>query len=127
RLTLLEQPALDELVPLCRRSGVGVVSAAVFNTGLLANPDPPDDARYEYGPADTEVHERASRIATVCAEHGVELPAAALQYPMREPAVRTVVVGAESPDQVRQNAQRAVAPIPDRLWEDLAERGLIPW
>ena len=36
RYTLLEQPALDELLPLCEQRGIGVVAAGVFNSGLLA-------------------------------------------------------------------------------------------
>jgi D-threo-aldose 1-dehydrogenase len=56
----------------------------------------------------------------------VELPAAALQYTLRDPAVRTVVVGAASPAQLRQSVERMHAAIPEALWTDLRERALIP-
>jgi D-threo-aldose 1-dehydrogenase len=125
RYTLLEQPAADELIPECRERGVGVVVAGAFNSGLLASPHPAPGARYEYGQAPDDVIARARRLADVCAGHGVELPVAALQFPLREPVVRSVVLGATEPDHVRQNVQRAAAPVPDALWADLAAEGLV--
>ncbi len=125
RFTLLEQPALAELVPECRTRSVGVVNAAVFNSGLLATPHPPDDARYEYGTVPRETLDRARSIAAVCARFRVELPAAALQYPLREPLVRTVVVGGATPEQIRQNSARMAAHIPAALWDSLRAEGLL--
>ena len=40
RYTLLEAPAQDVVLPLCEEFGVGVVNVAVFNSGLLATPEP---------------------------------------------------------------------------------------
>ena len=125
RFTLLEQPALDEVIPACREQRVGIVSAAVFNSGVLASPEVTTTSRYEYGQVPPPVLERARAIAGVCGEYGVELPAAALQYPLREPAVRTVVAGAATPHQVRQNARRMRARVPDALWDRLREEGLV--
>ncbi len=126
RYTLLEQPARDELLPLCRERGVRVVAAAVYNSGLLATPMPAASATYDYGAAPAELIERARELARTCAEFGVELPAAALQFPLRDPVVASVVVGTAHPDAVRQNLARMRAPIPQELWDALARRGLIP-
>ena len=124
RYTLLEQPALDELIPACRAAGVGIVAAAVFNSGVLSTPRP--GRRYEYGDVPATLLERAQRIAAVCERHGVSLPEAALQFPLREPAVRSVVVGAATPEQARENARRVEVDIPEALWEELAAEGLVP-
>ena len=62
---------------------------------------------------------RAERLAEVCERHGVTLPEAALQFPLREPAVRSVVVGAATPEQVRENARRMEVEIPEALWDEL--------
>ena len=126
RYTLLEQPALDELLPACRATGVGIVAAAVFNSGLLSTPHPQAGDRYEYAAAPGELLERARRIAAVCARHGVTLPEAALQFPLREPAVRCVVVGGATAAHVRENARRARSRLPQRLWAELAAEGLVP-
>lgn len=125
RFTLLEQPALDQVIPACREQHVGIVDAAVFNSGVLASPELTTASRYEYREIPPPVLARARAIAAACEEHGVELPAAALQYPLREPAVRTVVAGAATPEQVRQNAQRMRARVPQALWDRLREEGLV--
>ncbi|MET0727605.1 MAG: aldo/keto reductase [Microbacterium sp.] len=125
RHTLLDQRARATLSDLCRERGVGIVNAGVFNSGLLATPEPQPTAHFEYGPVPPEMLERARRIAAVCAAHGVELPAVALQYSLRDDAVRTVVVGSADPAEMRENARRMATAIPDELWTDLADRGMV--
>ncbi len=86
RWTLLDrsgQPLLDE----CAARGVAVVAAAPFNSGLLARPWPPDGAHFDYGPAAPGVLARARALAGICERHGVSLPDAAVQFPLRHPAV----------------------------------------
>ncbi len=126
RYTLLEQPAAPALIPECRRRGVGVVVAGAFNSGLLSTPTPGPGARYEYGDAPADVVEKAQRLALVCGQHGVELPTAALQFPLREPAVRSVALGATEPAHVEENVRRITEPIPEELWKQLVAEGLIP-
>jgi D-threo-aldose 1-dehydrogenase len=125
RYTLLEQGALDDLLPVCERRGIGVVAAGVFNSGLLACQDVPDNATYDYARAPTRVLERARRIADVCARHGTTLPAAAIAFPLAHPAVVSVCVGARSPGQMRRNAQLLRAEIPRDLWDELHAEGLL--
>ncbi len=125
RYTLLEQGALAEFLPLCLERGVSVVAAAVFNSGLLASPEVPADAAYDYGPAPAELVARARRIAAVCADHAVPLPQAALHFPLRHPAVTSVAVGARTPEQIRQNASWLATPVPDQLWSDLRAADLL--
>ncbi|KRC58395.1 aldo/keto reductase [Agromyces sp. Root81] len=126
RYTLLEQPALAELLPLCERRGVGVVAAAVYNSGLLSTATPGASGRYNYGTVPPEVLAHAMRLAEVCREAGVDLPIAAMQYPLRHPAVRSVVVGSARPAEIVENAARAHAAVPDALWARLRDEGLIP-
>ena len=126
RYTLADASAADEVLPACRKHGVGVVAAAIFNSGLLASPEVPDDARFDYEPAGPERVARTRRIAALCAEHGVDLPTAALHYPLRHDSVRAVVVGGGRPEQVRQNAARLGTAVPEALWADLAAEGLAP-
>jgi D-threo-aldose 1-dehydrogenase len=126
RYTLLEQPAAPALIPACRERGVGIVVAGAFNSGLLSTSTPGPGARYEYGDAPAEVVAKAQRLATVCGQYGVELPAAALQFPLREPVVRSVVLGATEPAHIEQNVARIAGPIPDDLWKQLVAEGLLP-
>jgi D-threo-aldose 1-dehydrogenase len=125
RYTLLEQTALDDLLPICERRGIGLVAAGVFNSGLLARPTPADDAKYDYADAPAELVERARRIAEVCERHGTSLPAAALAFPLAHPAVVSVCVGARSPEEVERNVQLYHAGTPASVWNDLEAEGLL--
>lgn len=126
RLTLLDQSALDELLPVAHERRVGVVAAAVYNSGLLSTATVDRTAYYDFGQAPQTVIDRASRVAEVCERHGVSLPAAAVQYPLRHPAVVSVVTGMRTAEHVRSTADRYRQEIPDALWDELDSTGLAP-
>jgi D-threo-aldose 1-dehydrogenase len=124
RYTLLDQSASSKLLPLCAARGVAVVAGGVFNSGVLADPKP--DARYEYEAAPPELVERSQAIAAVCEAHGASLQAAALQFPLRHPTVRSVLTGVRSTGELTQNIRDFDAELPPALWEELATSGLVP-
>jgi len=124
RYTLLEQTALDRMLPECERRAVSVIVGGPYNSGILVE-GPRPAAHYDYGAADPVVVDRARAIAAICGAHDVPLPAAALQFPLLHPAVATVIPGARSPQEVRDNAGWMGRAIPDALWSDLADAGLI--
>jgi D-threo-aldose 1-dehydrogenase len=119
RFSLLDPSAGEELLPVCQERGVGVLVAGVFNSGILVNPGP--GATYEYAPASAERLATARRLQDICGRHGVALRTAALQWPLRHPAVTAVVVGARSPDEAGEDAADLGRPVPDDLWAELAE------
>jgi D-threo-aldose 1-dehydrogenase len=125
RYTLLEQGALDDLLPLCLERGVGIVAAGVFNSGLLARPQVPEDAKYNYADAPLELIERARAIAGVCERHGTTLPAAAIRFPLGHPAVVSVCLGARSAAQVERNVALYRDRVPTELWAELKAEGLL--
>jgi D-threo-aldose 1-dehydrogenase len=114
RYTLLDQGALDDLFPACSRRATSVVVGGVFNSGILA--DPFNQTLFDYQPASPRIRARALRIAQVCADHGVPIAAAALQFPLAHPAVTSIVVGARSPAEARENCELLNTPIPSELW-----------
>lgn len=124
RLTLAERG--DSVVPLASANGMDIVAAGVFNSGLLATTTPGDESRYEYGAVPTPVLTRVRAIAAICQEFGVDLPTAALQYPLRLEPVRSVVVGGSRPEQLIENTARMAESIPEELWHRLADSELIP-
>jgi D-threo-aldose 1-dehydrogenase len=125
RYTLLDQTALDELLPVAEQRGVGIVAAGVFNSGLLARAAPRDDATYDYGAASEERIRRARRIAELCERHGTTLPAAALAFPLAHPAIVSVCVGARSPEQVDRNVSLYGDRVPAAVWAELTAEGLL--
>jgi D-threo-aldose 1-dehydrogenase len=102
-----------------------MVTASVFNSGLLARPVLPDNPRFDYGDVPSDILKRTRDVLRVCAEFDVELPAAALQYTLRDPLVRNVIVGASSAGQLRQSSERMDALIPEEFWTALQTVGLI--
>ena len=117
RYSLLDQSAADELLPLALERGVDVIAAGVFNSGILANPV--KGATYDYMPASDELIARAVRIREVLDGHQVSLTGAAMQFPLQHPAVKSVLVGCRSVDEVAKNIEEFDRAIPNKVWEDL--------
>lgn len=120
RYTLADQAAADDLLPLCADRGIRVVAAAVFNGGLLASA-PTERSSFDYGPVPADVLSRARVMYDACAAAGVPLAAAALQFPLRHPAVGTVVAGASRAEQVTSTVDLLQADIPPGLWDRLVQ------
>jgi D-threo-aldose 1-dehydrogenase len=122
RWTLLDRGGAP-LLAECADRGVSVVAAGPFNSGLLARPEPPDDAMFDYRPAPGAAVARARELATELRAHGVELPQAALQFPLRHPAVASVVTGLRTPAEVSEAAARLATPVPDAAWGAVERSG----
>lgn len=107
--TLLRRTAFDELLPLCLDRGIPVIAASLLHRGVLAADRPPGDAP-----------DAAHELAAACARHEVPLLAAALQFPLRHPAVSTVLVGAHTPEHVTTDLRALNHPITPALWDEIA-------
>jgi D-threo-aldose 1-dehydrogenase len=124
RYTLIDQEALDELIPECQQRGISIVVGGVYNSGILANPTA--GAKFNYANAPGPVLEKAQRIQAVCSRHGVPLMAAAIQFPLGNPVVSAVLTGTRSVAEIDQNVEMFKVAIPDALWEELRSEGLLP-
>ncbi|MFJ2741137.1 aldo/keto reductase [Streptomyces sp. NPDC087440] len=123
RYSLLDQRAGRSLLPEALRRGRSVVIGGVFNSGLLADPQP--GATYDYKAAPVELLGRALRIKKIAEAHGVPLRAAALNFPFRHPAVASVLVGMRSAAEAADAAAMLAVDVPDELWGELREEGLL--
>ena len=123
RFTLLDQSAQNELYPLALQKKVSIIAAGVFNSGVLANPV--EGAHYDYEPASQEILEKARAIGKFLERYDVSLPAAALQFPLRHPAVTSVLTGAGSVEELRSNIAHFDTELPDELWSEMEKAGLI--
>ncbi|MCG7574340.1 aldo/keto reductase [Phaeobacter sp. CNT1-3] len=124
RYTLLEQEALDSFLPLCEKRDVGIILGGPYNSGILAT-GAVEGAKYNYADAPPEIMDRVRQIEAVCAAHDTPLIAAALQFVLGHPCVKTVVPGAVSAKEVEANAALMDRQIPAGLWSDLRSEGLI--
>ena len=124
RYTLLEQEALESFLPLCEAQGTGVVIGGPYNSGILAT-GPKQGAHYNYEPAPQDVLARVGEIEKICTRHGIRLVDAAFQFPLRHPAVVSVVPGGQGLAEMNSNIEAESADIPEALWSDLKSAGLM--
>ena len=117
RYTLLDRSGASELLPLCLERGIGVIAGGVFNSGILAETGPRLHYNYEQAPAD--VIARAERIKATCERFGVDVKAAALQFPLRHPAVTSVLTGCRTVAELNENVRLSGVRIADELWAEL--------
>ena len=122
RYTLLDRSAAEVLIPECDRRGISLIIGGPYNSGILAQDDLTDSARlhYDYAQAPAEMIARAQRLATVCARFGVPLPAAALQFPLRDPRVACVIAGVAKVSETLDLIARAATEISEEAWAALA-------
>ena len=121
RYSLLNQPALERLFPMCAERGVHVVVGGPYNSGLLAG-----GRTFEYQEASPEMVARRDRIASVCDRHGADIRSVALQFCAAHPVVAAVIPGAKRPEKVEENARLMVAAVPSAVWGELKHEQLIP-
>ena len=123
RYTLLDQVAQEELFPYALKHNIDISMGGVLNSGVLANPVA--GATYNYLPASDEIIDRAQKIRAFLTERNVPLIAAAVQFPMRHPAVTSVVTGPRNFSELQTYAESFDFPIPDSVWVDLENSGLV--
>jgi D-threo-aldose 1-dehydrogenase len=117
RVTLLDRSGEAGALPLGAERDVAVLAGGVFNSGVLASPE--GSPTYDYAPAPDDVRVRALALERICERHGVPLAAAAVQFPLRHPAVTSVVVGVRSVAELDGNVAAFDTPLPDELWSEL--------
>jgi D-threo-aldose 1-dehydrogenase len=115
RYTLLDRSAGEQLLPLCHERGIAVVAGGVFNSGVLAG-----GSTYDYQSASPAVLERVAELREICARRDVPLAAVALQFPLRHPAVASILVGCRTPNEVEDDVRLCELDLPDELWSELA-------
>ncbi len=124
RYTLLDHTAITSFLPECQKRRISVLMAAPFNSGILATGAKPG-ATFFYVEAEPEIRERAARMEAICARHGVDIAAAAIQFPLHHPAVASVVTGMRNATEARANLAHCRAPIPADFWAEMKQAGLI--
>lgn len=141
RYTLLDQSALDELLPLCESASIALIVGGVYNSGLLCNPEPrravnasnkpsaiptwTQSVTFNYVPATPEWVDRAQRLKDVCDRYDTPLMAAAIQFPLAHPAVASVLMGPRNQTELEENLRMLAFDVPAELWQDLRAVNLL--
>jgi D-threo-aldose 1-dehydrogenase len=124
RYTLLEQGALEEFLPECTKRQVSVILGGPYNSGILTG-NVKAGATHDYVAAPAALIEKAQKIEAICQRHGVPLGAAAMQFPLFHPAFCSVIPGALSVAEVKENVAYMGVRIPTELWSELKREKLI--
>ncbi len=127
RYSLIDHSALAALLPMCQARGVRIALGGVYNSGILATGVGAGGAlRFNYARAPQAWVERTAAVERICADHGVPLRAAALQFPLAHPAIAIVMAGAQSVAQWQDSRAMLAHPIPAAFWQALRDHGLLP-
>jgi len=102
RYSLLDRSAEAELIPLCRDKQTSLVIGGVFNSGILAT-GPRPGAHFDYGPAPQDVLDKVAAMEEIARQDGYPLAAAAMQFPLAEPCVATVLIGSAKASSIERN------------------------
>jgi len=123
RYSLLDQSAQEVLFKECLKKQTGVMVGGVYNSGVLANPVP--ESTYNYLPVTPEILSKVKQIQELLLEFNISLTAAAIQFPLRHPAVTCVITGSRSVTELNANIEDFDQDIPDAAWNALEDSGLI--
>jgi D-threo-aldose 1-dehydrogenase len=124
RYTLLDQSALDFLLPMCAQRDIPVILGGPYNSGILASGSQAAP-KFNYLPAPPPVVERVRQIEDVCRQFDVPLPAAALQFPLAHPQIATVIPGIGNRAEGLSAREHLMRPIPKAFWQTLRGGGLL--
>ncbi|PRZ09450.1 D-threo-aldose 1-dehydrogenase [Isoptericola sp. CG 20/1183] len=121
RWTLVDRSA-GSLIAAAAERGIGVLNAAVYGGGILAQQTPSSDRpsarRYGYREAPPETLAAVDALRALCTRFGTTLPTAALQFSVRDPRVASTIVGISRPQRVAQTLEACAAPLPEEFWTE---------
>jgi D-threo-aldose 1-dehydrogenase len=117
RYSLLDRSAEAELLALSEKQGTSLVIGGVFNSGILAT-GPVAGANFDYGPASADILARVAGMQRVAEAKGIPLPAAALAFPLRSPAVAAILLGTAAPASLTRNLDLLSTTVPDSVLAD---------
>jgi aryl-alcohol dehydrogenase-like predicted oxidoreductase len=114
RYSLLERAAEEDVLPRCRELGVSFIPYFPLSSGLLTGKyrrgePPPPGSRLESrrDALSDKAFDRIERLEEFAAARGRTLLELAIAGLASQPAVASVIAGATSPEQVRENAAAA--------------------
>lgn len=113
---LLEDEINDELVPLSKEKGFGLMNAAPLMQRILSDAPLP-----EWHRSPEEVKAMQPILLELCAKYGVRLSDVALRYAMDHPDIATTIVGMNRLSLIQQNVAAVDFNIPSQLLEEITQ------
>ena len=120
RYTLLEQTPLVSLFPKCKNAGTSIICGGPFNSGVLVGRE-----MWNYANAPKDVVNKVKSLKKIAENFNIPLPAAALQFPLFNEIITSVIPGARSKNEFKQILQWFTYKIPIDFWKELRAKELI--
>ena len=120
RYTLLEQTPLEKLFPACQAVGTSVICGGPFNSGVLVGRE-----MWNYAAAPEHVKKKVNSLYLVAQKYNVPIGAAAIQFPLANPIISSVIPGPRSKKELQQILDWFFLEIPIEFWADLKDQMLI--
>jgi len=121
RYTLLDhQQPLQRLLAKARAKNAEFIAGGPYSSGVLVG-----GKHFEYSEASPEILEKVKVIHDIARQYGVDVKAAALQFPLAEPLFAAVIPGASRPSRLIEDSKAMAEVIPQGFWQALRNKGLI--
>ena len=119
RYSLLEHEDVSEsFLPKIEGTNAKLFIGGAFNSGILAAKNE-DQQYYNYAKAPKEVVDKATELRSKCEGMSVSLGGAALRFPLGHPNVASVLFGARTAAEVKENVAAFGAGVPDGFWKEM--------
>lgn len=112
----------DGMFTYASEHGIAVLNAAPYGSGILSR-GPRNYPRYFYRQAPPHMVERAVKIEEICNRFDIPLPAAALQFSLRDPRVTVTIAGMSRPERIQATIEMASLDIPEEVWHEIEALG----
>jgi D-threo-aldose 1-dehydrogenase len=124
RYTLLEQGAAA-FFDACHARNVPILAASIYNSGILAQGAASPHAAYNHGSPPRIITDQVAALTAFCEAAQVPLLTAATQFPLTHPAVKTLVVGFQHPQEVAACRHALQQTLPPLFWRQLQAAHLL--
>jgi L-galactose dehydrogenase len=108
--SLTNSQMLDQLVPMARKQGTGVINASALMMGLFSSKGPP-----LWHPAPESLKVACARACEFCRQHGIDPEVLALQHVLREEQIASTLVGMCGFAEVDTNLRALEEPLDQEL------------
>lgn len=120
RYTLLEQTPINTLFPACREAGTSIICGGPFNSGILVGRE-----MWNYAKAPADVVDKVRKLGAVADQYSIPLAAAAMQFPLANDLVTSVIPGPRHAAELEQILNWIGTEIPGEFWADLKSQHLM--
>lgn len=138
RYNMFDRSIEEEVLPLCRREGIGIINYSPLAQGLLTGKYKPNQALPEGSRASDpkqnmflnngELNQqqllKVQRLLPIAEQEGLSLSQLALTWCLRHPEISSVIIGASKPTQVQENVSasgKKLSPVTIQRIEEVLE------